>query len=44
MNAPQTRKEYLTMSVKFEWVPQDYRVVIQKGDEKPFDRRIVKLA
>ncbi len=33
------------MSVRFEWVPQDYRVVIQKSsDEIPFDRRIVQLA
>ncbi len=33
------------MSVRFEWVPQDYRVVIQKNSgEKSFDRRIVQLA
>ena len=31
------------MSARFEWVEKDYRVVIQKGDEKPFDRRIAQL-
>ena len=32
------------MSTRFEWVMQVYRVVIQKGDEKPFDRRVLQLA